>query len=365
MKKRKFKKILFLIALLFIISIFLYLRLKSYTYEVKYTLNNFKINESYNIDNNNYTFLIQYNGTIYPYSFKHKYIRQKELIRDIKIYKQEKETCLLPISNKLIFYPLCNNDEKIIMYNSSKMTIKDYQYKKVELNNINHDKLEIKYLNNKIYLLYNYKGFYYLKDNNLKNIKLFEKDNYTLNLIYQMNENIIVADYNKDHYFNKFYIINMNNGKLKELEFEYDISFDSIFLGDYKNIIYLLDKKEKKEYQINIKKLSVKESGFLLLKDNKLEKTTYKNIINNNLQFDNKVKSNYELVEKSLYQTINNYKVLITDKEVDKIIDEIDNTIYYLINENLYMYNNIYGEVLLISNFEWNFNNTNMIYLYK
>ena len=57
--------------------------------------------------------------------------------------------------------------------------------------------------------------------------------------------------------------------------------------------------------------------------------------------------------------------ILVTNKDVDKIINENNNTIYYLVDEKLYMYNNIYGEILLISNFEWNFNNTNMIYLYK
>ena len=88
---------------------------------------------------------------------------------------------------------------------------------------------------------------------------------------------------------------------------------------------------------------------------------------NNNLLFDNKPKENYEIIDNKLYQKINEHKILVTDKLVDKIVKEDieNNTIYYLSKEKLYMFNNIYGEILLMSNFEWNFNNTNVIYLYK
>lgn len=365
MKKRKIKKILFFIILFLIISLFLYLKLKSYTYEVNYTLNSFKIREIYNKETSNYTFFIQHDNIIYPYNFENKYIRNKELIKDIKIYNNKTEICLLPISDTLIFYPICNINNELKVSQLSKLEISDFKYQKINSNKIKHNKLNINYLNGNNYLLYNYKGFYFIKENEINNIELFNKDIYTMNLVYELKEYVIIPDYNEDHYFNKMYILNKENGKVKELEFKYDISFDSIFLGDYKNNIYLLDKKEKKEYRINIKKLNIKESDFLILKNGKLEHSTYKNIVNNNLLFDNKKEYSYKIIDNKLYQVINDYKILITDKEINKIIKEVDNTVYYLVDENLYMYNNIYGEVLLINNFEWNFNNTNMIYLYK
>jgi len=112
-------------------------------------------------------------------------------------------------------------------------------------------------------------------------------------------------------------------------------------------------------------KLEVEEIEYTILKNNKLERVSFKEIANNNLLFDNKDEINYEIIDNKLYYIIDNYNILVTDKIVNKIIKQEGNTIYYLSQENLYMYNNTYGEVLLISNFEWNFNNTNMIYFYK
>ncbi len=362
---KKIKKFLFFTILLTIIILFSYLKLKSYTYKTSYALNSFKIEEKFNKNINEYTFLINYKDTIYPYNFKNKYIRKKELINDIRIYTKDAEICILPISNYLDFYPICQKDTNLTLYNLSSIEINDYKYEEITKKELQHDKLKINYLNNHNYLLYNYKGFYFIKNNEIKDIELFNKDEYTLNLTYELDKYIIIPDYNKEYYFDKLFIINKENGNLKEIKFDYDISFNSIFLGDYKDNIYLLDKKEKQEYKINIKKLTITKSDYLILKNNKLEKTTYKNIVNNNLIFDNKKTTNYELIDSKLYQVIENYKILITNYEVDKIIKEEDNTIYYLVKDNLYMYNNTYGEVLLINNFEWNFNNTNMIYIYK
>lgn len=362
---KKIKKFIFFTIILIIIILFSYLKLKTYTYKTSYVLNSFKIEEKFNKDVSEYTFLINYKDTIYPYSFKNKYIRKKELINDIKIYTNDAEICLLPTSDYLNFYPICQKDTTLTLYNLSNIEINDYKYQDITTPDIKHNKISINYLNNQNYLLYNYKGFYFIKENEIKNIELFSKDNYTLNLLYEIDKYLIIPDYNKDYYFNKLYIINKETGKLKTIEFDYEISFNSIFLGDYKNNIYLLDKKEKQEYKISIKKFTITKSDYLILKNGKLEKTTYKNIVNNNLVFDNKETINYELIDNKLYQVIEEYKILITNYEVDKIIKEEDNTIYYLVKDNLYMYNNTYGEVLLINNFEWNFNNTNMIYLYK
>lgn len=365
MKKRQIKKFIFIVILIIIISLFFYLKFKKYTYEVTYTINNYKILEKYNKETFEYTFIINYQDKIFPYNFANKYIRDKELINDIKLYTNGNETCIMPMSDKIEFYPICNNDSTLTFYNLSNIEINDYKYDNITKNNLNNEKITINYLNKYNYLLYNYKGFYYINNDNITNIELFNKDVYSIDLVYELNEYLIIADYNEDYYFSKIYVIDMKNGKIKEIEFDYDISFNSVFLGNYKDNIYLLDKKEKKEYKINLKKLEVTKCDYLILENNKLVKKTYNKIVNNNLKFDNFIKSNYEVIDNKLYQLVEDNKILVTDKEVDKIIKEEDNTIYYLVKENLYMYNNIYGEVPLISNFEWNFNNTNMIYLYK
>jgi len=138
-----------------------------------------------------------------------------------------------------------------------------------------------------------------------------------------------------------------------------------VFLGEYKSYIYLLDKKEEKEYKISIKKDYIEEIDFMILKNNKLVTTTYQNIVNNNLKFTKDKTYTYEIINEKLYLINDTVKTKVSNQNVQRIVNVISDTVYYISNENLYMFNNIYGEVLLLSNFEWNFNHTNMVYIYK
>ena len=283
---------------------------------------------------------------------------------DIKILETNDSICILPISNVLAFYPVCKVDNELYAYNLYKdnnyFALKEVDTKKDKYNNI-----DINYLNNNKYLIYNYKGYNLIDNINKKEIKLFNKDNYTINLVYKINNYLLVADYNNEFYFDKFYLINSNNAKVIEIKSEFNISFESIFLGDYKNKVYLLDQKEKKEYLIDIKKEKVKEIDLQIIINGKSKKTTYNKIVNNNLNFIKNNNKYYILEDNILYKKIDNIKIKITNRKVDKIIDYIDKTIYYLSGSELYMYNEYYGEVLLLSNFEWNFNSDNIIYIIK
>jgi len=364
MKQKEIKLYLFIIVLILFFGIFLFLIFKSYDYEKSYIINKFKITEKYNKKDKYYTFYIKNENITYSYLIKSKYFRKKELINEIKLENNKEEICILPVSEIIEFYPLCSNDDSIYTYNLSN-TKKFYSYK--ELNEINkeYNKINIYNYNDLSFLIYNYKGFYLINEDKEKNIKLFNNDVYSIDLIYQKENYLIVPNYNQNYYFNKIYIVNIKNGKFDEIEFDYDISFESIFLGDYKNNIYLLDKKEEKEYRINLKKKKIELIDFQILKDNKMIKSSYKDIIKNNLTFPTNNLLNYEIIDGTLYLITNNSKIKITNKTVDKIIKNNDESIYYLSGESLYMYNNLYGEILLLSNFEWNFNNTNIIYLYK
>ena len=362
MKKKEIKLKIFLLILIFLFITFLIIIFKPYNYTKIYNLNNFKITENYNKDLKYYKFILEKDDITYSYIIDSKYNHNRKLINDILISNDENEECILPKSKKQEFYPLCSKDNEVYTYNLS--NIKDfYNYKKIENINDKYNNIEINYLNDKKYLLFNYKGFYLL--DNKSEIKIFDNDIYNMELIYEYDNNLLIPDYNSSYYFNKFYIINMLNGKLSELKLDNEISFNSVFLGDYKNNIYLLDKKEEKEYKINIKKKKVEETEFLILENNKLIKTNYRNIVNNNLVFNKEYVYNYEIVDNVLYEIIDNNKIKLSNKNVQKIIKKDNNTVYFLVNDNLYMYNNIYGEVLLINNFEWNFNNTNMIFISK
>lgn len=362
MKKKINKLITFVTILLVLFITFLIIIFKPYSYTKIYNIDEFKITEEYNKRLKYYKYVIEKDNKLYSYIIDSKYYNKRNLINDITYINIENEECILPKSNKLLFYPLCSKDNEIYTYNLS--NIKDlYSYKEIKELNDEYNKIRINYLNNKKYLIYNYKGFYLL--DNKKEIKLFNKDIYNLELIYEFNNNLIVPDYNNNYYFNKLFIINMINGKISELKLDTNISFNSVFLGDYKNDIYLLDKKEEKEYKINIKKKKVLETDFTILNNNKLIKTNFRNIVNNSLVFNKDTIYNYEIIDNYLYQIIDNINIKLSNKKVNKIIKNDNDTVYYLVEDNLYMYNNINGEILLLTNFEWNFNNTNMIFITK
>ena len=361
MQRKNNKLKIFIIFLILLFIVFIYLFSKSFNYEKEYVIDDVKITEQYK--NDYYTFIIKYKNNNYPYVFKEKYTRKRKLINDV-IIKEGSELCLIPQSDYITFYPLCSKGKEIYTYNLSNK-IMDYKYEDVNSINTDYKKNNIYYLDNKKFLLYDYKGFNYVGNKENKYIELFKNDVYNLELAYQINEFLLIPNYNDNYYFNKIYLINMNSGKKKEIVTDFNISFDSIFLGDYENKVFLFDKREEKEYAIDVNKERIDEVRFASFKNGKLIKVSYDKTNVENMLFEKEKTYKYELKDNKLYQNISNHFIKLSNLDVDKIICNIDNTVYYISEDKLYMYNNEKGEVLLISNFEWNFNNTNVIFISK
>lgn len=361
--KKNIKLKIFILILISGFFLFLFFMLKSYNYEKEYKVNGYKIIEKYNKDTKYYTFLISDDKITYPFMINNKYLNKRKLIDNIKVLKNDDEICILPQSEDLEFYPLCSKDNIVYSYNISNKDDKFYAYKKVKQLEKEYQNIQIKYINDLAFLVYNYKGFYLINNAQNKEIKLFDRDIYNLELVYQLDNYLLIPDYNEDYHFNKIFVINILDGKVEEITSKDNISFSSIFLGDYKNKVYLLDTKSEKEYEINIKKNKINKVDIQILENNKMVKKNFKELVANNLNFLRNNVIKYEVINNNLYESINNFQIKISDKLVTKIIKNADDTVYYLVDDNLYMYNNIYGEVLLLSNFEWNFNNTNIVFI--
>ena len=347
MKKRiPIKLLIFITILLLVFIIFLFFIFKSYNYTVTYNINDIKIEEEYNKKDKYYTFLITKNKITYPFLIRSKYLRHRKLINDILVKENDNEVCLYPQSKRIDFYPICSNDKDIVAYNLANNKDIDYTFKGVNKNIFEYEKIKSYNINNANYLIYNYKGFYFINKDNKFNIELFNKDNYNINLYYIYKDYVIIPDYNDDHYFKRLYAVNNNTGKVITIDSEYDISYDSIFLGDYKKKIYLLDKKERKEYVILFNKKKVEETEFKNIKNGKLVNESYSKIVNNYKGITNKNIFKYEVINNKLYKVIDNIKIKLSDNYVDKIISNKEEVIYYLVKENLYMYSEDTGEVL-------------------
>ena len=270
LKIKQYKKLIFIVAILVILCCFFYLVFKNKSYELTYVINNIEINEKFDQKNQIYQFIFKKDDKEYISIFKNKYIHQKKLIKSIEIKENEITTCIIPKGKKLDYYPLCYENNELISYHQlqTKDLIPPEYYQNIESKNDNYNKIQINYLNNKKFFIWNYKGFDIISNKKNKTINIFDNDIYNIPLSSKNNNYILLADYNSKYKFNKFFIINSKNNKIKEIITDKELSFDSYILGNYKEKIYFMDKKNKKEYEINPQKLkleniSKKNQGFL------------------------------------------------------------------------------------------------------
>lgn len=261
-------------------------------------------------------------------------------------------------NNEYISYHLIEDEDLIPSSYKKEITYEEKTYKNMTLYS----------LNDKKYYIWNYDGFDVLSNKEQKEIPLFKEDIYNIPLAVQTKEYIVIADYDSKYNFQKFYVLNSKNDKVKEIALEKEISFESYFLGTHSNKVYLVDKKNKKEYEIYPKRLSIanitKNNQGRIFNGNEWEKINMNVLTSNESSFTNKNNTTYELKEETLYQVQGNYKTKISNYTVKEIVYSDQDAVYYLVEDKLYSYNTSDGEILVIRNFEWNFNYKNMIYIF-
>lgn len=371
MKINKDKKIILtiLFVILFLILIaFNFLKTKSY--EVEYDINGYKIVESYDKKRKKYNFTIKENNFLYSFISDSKYTKKRKLIKDIEEYETENEKCIKVISDKISYNYLCHNEEIELDYRiTSPDMLNKLDYKKQEEDSYKYNNKEIFTTLDYTFLIWNYKGFDYINDSKQENIQITDNDQYEIPLTYIFDKYLIMADYNSKYNFNKLYIINLEKRKVEEIKFDYNISFDSSFLGSNDKSVFLLDKKNKIEYEIvpkrkKIRIIATSNKKGLILKENGMEHISMTKIINDDLTFYEEPYYIYELKDEKLYQKIGKASLLISKNKVKDIVYKKEDTVLYLVDDSLYLFNNKYGETKIMSNFEWNFNYKNLIYLY-
>lgn len=367
LKNKKQIKIGGIIFILLFFFLFFFLS-SSKNYVINYNLDAIEVTESFDKNNQIYQFLFKKEDKEFIIEQKHKYVHKKKIVQEIEMVEENDTFCIIP-KGKLDFYPLCYQNNELISYHliENKDLIPKQFFKEIKLEKDEYHKIQINYLNNKKYFIWNYKGFDIIGKKN-KTIELFDEDVYHIPLASKNKNTILLANYKEKYNFNKFYIINAKNNKIKEIDSEKRLSFDSMILGSYKNNYYFLDKKNKKEYEINTKKRTIEN----ITKKNKgkiLEEGTWKEVSINKLsqgleKFTDGILFNYQLIENKLYLVVDDYKIRVSNLEVKDIIEIDEDTVYYLVDDQLYAFHPVQGEVLIMSYFEWNFNYKNMIYIF-
>ena len=365
-KKYKLKKKAFIVLILIILIIIILIsllisHLKDKSYSLEYNIDDYKVNENYDSIKELYYYEIAYGKVEYNFIYNSKYLKEKKLIKNISSKEENDLTCLYIESDYINTNPLCSNDEGIVYYQINRIE-EEKEPKNIENYNIYAD-------TNNIYL-WTYKNLSYIKNGELKNIKLFNKDIYDLTLAYKINEYIMIPDYEQNYSFNKIYIINLTNNKVDTWELKYDISFDSIILGSYDKSVFLLDKKNEIEYELVPYKQKMRIVGTtsktgIVYVNGEAKKATIKEIINKNKVFIDTNNYHYSIEKDGLYLTYldSNIKTKVSNLKITCIISVNNDEIYYLVKDVLYVFNLKDGEKKLIEYSDWEFNNNNLIFI--
>ena len=376
-KKYKLKKGAFIVLVLFIIIIvalvlFITSLFKSKSYSLEYNIDKYEISENYNNDGNYYYYEISKGNLKYNFIYKSTYNKEKKLIQEIKEYKDEKYTCITIKSNYLKSSPLCTYKNEHIDYHlisdDLKERLSDY-YKSTKTIEKKYENYTLFNQDNKL-LLWSYKGFNYLNKDKIKFIKIFNKDIYEIPLATKLNNYIFIPDYEQEHYFNKVYLINLDTLEIDEWKLKYEISFDSYILGTNEKSLYLLDKKNKVEYEIvpHKKKMRIiakSNNQGTIYDKGQITKVSMSKLSTKEQYFIYKQIYKYQLINKKLYLSYldSSIKIKVSEQKIDNIIATDEDDVYYLVKDTLYKYNIKYGETKLIKYSDWEFNYKNLIFV--
>lgn len=356
------KYIIFMSIVIILVIGFIYYLNRPRDYTVEYNINEYKILENYSKNDKYYLFDIMVDDLKFNFVSDIKYSHNRKIIKDIEVNKKDDILCIKPIIDGDDIEPICHNGSEFIdKYLANLASVKESQ----KINEYNNVKI---YDSKNEYLIWNNKGLTNLNDK--KGINFLSKESYDNLLAYQYDRYIIIADYDQNRSFDKFYIYDNNTKKIEEWKLDFSISFESYFMGDIEDYIYLFDKKNKVQYRLDIKKKIAKitsDKDGAIFYDKGYKTLPINNLIYSENPFIYENKYNFLLDKDTLYMRLfnSNENVRITSNKVDHIVRANEKCVYYLVNENLYSYTIGEGERLLLVNFEWNFSYLNKIFIFN
>lgn len=397
---KKFTKLILMIFVLIILICFSkkLLQVSTLHYKLKYDKNEFEIKETYAKDN--YYIEIINSEKVYPIRIYNNLNNKRKIIDKIYFYQDMEFECLLPIINgEIIVDIMCYKDEIIYDYHNIiglDINLDDY-VDSIELydidrfaddlskeNSINTVKVYRNNNINNIVAITTYKG---LIISGIE-IELFKEDIYNNKISTFVDNYYLIADYNNNYEFENFYVVDLISKEIFKIKSKNEISLDSYIQGIVDSKVYLYDKDNENQYEIDInnKKITLissdnsikyyKNNTWQNMNKNKIKDEVYfdyETLENNFSDYDEiledvyyyylfkKNKVNYDLyrVDKN---NLNVYKFLLTVPTTS--ISYNNNYIYYVFNNKLYYYSDSTGLKTLLEDSELEFNNTIKYYIY-
>lgn len=356
--KNNIKIISFILVFIVIIILFVLFFNREVSYTVEYDYNEYHVKESYEKGSNIYAFNITTDNHSYDFAINHKYSRKRKIISDISSFDRDDYKCVSIKSYDITTNTICNKD-------------KDY-YDNIIINK-DDGKTQINqdftlYNDNYDYMVWNGYGFTNKRDNS--NYNFLSNESYSNDLSYQFGDYIIVADYDQKREFDKFYIYNHKTNKVDTWNIKTTISFDSYFMGNIGDDLYLFDVSSKTQYRMNIAKKKIKVSsknGSAVYFDKVKSNININKLYINKLLFKYDKLYNYFIFDDKLNYTVyhSDKYVRVSDLDIKTIATYDDNSVYYISGTKLYKFDINDGQHLLADYFEFNFNYQNKIYVFS
>lgn len=377
--------------------------------EYEYKINKddyvFNIKEISNFENNSYLYEIMVNETNFSFQIFNNYNKSFKVLTDIYYYKNEKYECILPIfkGNKTFTDVMCMNDNHLVYYhnlndqglddfvNSISLYDKNKFIDSTESETKENINIYTKNLiDNHFIGITNYKGLYNINnkfDSIIHNISLFKKDIYNQKLGIFVDSYYVVADYNEEHSFNKINVINMVTLKSSTIVSDKAISTDSYIQGVVDNKIYLYDKDNNIQYEIDpAKQTIIKLSNEIKYYDGTWTTMTVKEakeekkFVVNKVDYENndyikidQVDSYYYLYKKNgnkydCYR-INKQNQLgliyLFSTQSIYSINYVDNYVYFIEDNKVKVFNDTFGIKNILDYKELEFNKNINFYVYS
>ncbi len=351
----------FCVFVILLIVLFLFFSFRTKDYEVNYEYNGFNINEKYVKEEGNYYFTLEKDKYSYDFVIEHKYSKKRKIINKLNEEDKNNYKC---VSIKVFDYNtqyICSDGSKYVDGYSLLNDNSDASTPIKTVNKIN--------IYNDDYNYYIWNGYGLTNIISDEKYNFLKKESYDNNLSYQLGKYLIIGDYDATREFSKFYIFNSEDKSISEWNFEDKISFNSYFMGDMDNNIYLFDKKNKIQYKINIDKKTINTTSdaeaALIYKD-KWDLIGINKLVYNNTNFEHTNLVNYSIKDNNVYYNYinSNKKILFDHDNISAYVLINGSDAFYLKGDTLYKYNTNSGKTKLLSYFEWNFSFSNKIFIF-
>lgn len=369
------------------------------SHEVDYSINGYVVNEFYNRkDGDYYFFRINVDGRIFVFDVKNSFNKQKMVIEDILVEESNGIFCVAPLYiDDVESFVYCHDGNYQVDFNSVDMNSfsnlinslpffdssfykDDDEIGKIDSTNYYISNL----MDDENVVLYNYKSLLVINNDKSRIIPFSKYDIYHNNAG-RLVDNLYVlpVSENKISYYGMM-VIDILTGKYDYIYFDEDISSNIYVNGVVDGLIYIVDKSNYVQYELDPVKLNYKIVGskelggqlyngkwstvsiYDIVKNEVIYVKDYEDIkIDYDLAYESKIayyyiKDNY-FYKLYKYDLNNPVRLFYTDsyREVNLVFDNI----YYIKDNYLYRYN-IYGNKRVLYNNELKYNYKNIYDVY-